>query len=111
MNATSSDLSAVPHAWTHALPPLVLRGRRVLPIVQGGMGVGISAHRLAGSVAQLGAVGTIASVDLRRGHADLMAASAHADKAPSIPRTSRRSIARSAARKPLRKAEDWSPST
>ncbi len=45
------------------------------------MGVGISAHRLAGSVAQLGAVGTIASVDLRRGHADLMSASAHADKA------------------------------
>ncbi len=81
MNAPSSDLSAVPHAWAHALPPLVLRGRRVLPIVQGGMGVGISAHRLAGSVARLGAVGTIASVDLRRGHADLMAASAHADKA------------------------------
>jgi nitronate monooxygenase len=81
MNATSSELSAIPHAWTHALPPLVLRGRRALPIVQGGMGVGISAHRLAGSVARLGAVGTIASVDLRRGHPDLMAASAHADKA------------------------------
>ncbi|HSD42774.1 MAG TPA: nitronate monooxygenase family protein [Burkholderiales bacterium] len=56
------------------LPPLRLKGRALLPIVQGGMGVGISAHRLAGTVARLGAVGTIASVDLRRHHADLMAA-------------------------------------
>jgi nitronate monooxygenase len=71
----------LPPTWTHALPPLVLRGRRVLPIVQGGMGVGISAHRLAGSVAQLGTVGTIASVDLRRHHPDLMAISARANKA------------------------------
>lgn len=37
------------------------------------MGVGISAHRLAGSVARVGAVGTISSVDLRRHHPDLMA--------------------------------------
>jgi nitronate monooxygenase len=36
------------------------------------MGVGISAHRLAGSVAGLEAMGTISSVDLRRHHADLM---------------------------------------
>jgi nitronate monooxygenase len=36
------------------------------------MGVGISAHRLAGAVAKEGAVGTIASVDLRRLHPDLM---------------------------------------
>jgi nitronate monooxygenase len=62
------------------LPPLVIRGRRLLPIVQGGMGVGVSAHRLAGSVAALGAVGTIASVDLRRHHPDLMAASARSGK-------------------------------
>ncbi len=56
------------------LRPLVLRGHRaLLPIVQGGMGVGVSAHRLAGSVAGLGAMGTIASVDLRRHHPDLMA--------------------------------------
>ena len=47
-------------------------GRTLLPIVQGGTGVGISAHRLAGSVAALGAVGTISSVDLRRHHPDLM---------------------------------------
>ena len=54
------------------LTPLRLGGRTLLPIVQGGMGVGVSAHRLAGSVAALGAVGTISSVDLRRHHPDLM---------------------------------------
>ena len=36
------------------------------------MGVGISAHRLAGTVAKHGAVGTVASVDLRRLHPDIM---------------------------------------
>lgn len=54
------------------LAPLSLGGRSLLPIVQGGMGVGISAHRLAGTVASLGALGTISSVDLRRLHPDLM---------------------------------------
>ncbi|NKI94205.1 nitronate monooxygenase family protein [Rhizobacter sp. SG703] len=54
------------------LAPLRLGGRSLLPIVQGGMGVGISAHRLAGTVASLGALGTISSVDLRRLHPDLM---------------------------------------
>ncbi|OGA52488.1 MAG: 2-nitropropane dioxygenase [Betaproteobacteria bacterium RIFCSPLOWO2_12_FULL_62_13] len=54
------------------LPKWTLRGRRLLPIVQGGMGVGVSAHRLAGNVARLGAMGTIASVDLRHHHPDLM---------------------------------------
>ena len=38
------------------------------------MGVGISAHRLAGAVAREGGVGTIASIDLRHHHADLVAA-------------------------------------
>jgi nitronate monooxygenase len=51
---------------------LRIKGKSLLPIVQGGMGVGISAHRLAGSVARLGGVGTISSVDLRRHHQDLM---------------------------------------
>lgn len=54
-------------------PPLVIRGRELLPVVQGGMGVGISAHRLAGAVAREGGMGTIASIDLRHHHADLMA--------------------------------------
>lgn len=54
------------------LPSLKIRGKSLLPIVQGGMGVGVSAHRLAGAVARENAVGTIASVDLRRHHPDLM---------------------------------------
>lgn len=55
-----------------ALDPWNFRGRSLLPIVQGGMGVGVSAGRLAGTVASFGAVGTISSVDLRRLHPDLM---------------------------------------
>lgn len=54
-----------------------IRGRRLLPIVQGGMGVGISAHRLAGAVARAGAVGTIASIDLRHHHTDLSEQAKH----------------------------------
>lgn len=61
-----SRLSAV------GLRALNLAGKKVLPIVQGGMGVGVSAHRLAGSVAREGAVGTLASVDLRHHHPDLL---------------------------------------
>ena len=66
----ASDLMALLGA--SVLRPLRLGGKLLLPIVQGGMGVGVSAHRLAGSVAALGAVGTISSVDLRRHHPDLM---------------------------------------
>jgi nitronate monooxygenase len=69
-----------------AFPPLHLRGKAVLPIVQGGMGVGVSAHRLAGSVARLGAVGTISSVDLRRHHPDLMRETAHCRDRATIDR-------------------------
>jgi nitronate monooxygenase len=58
---------------TTALPAWNLRGRRLLPIVQGGMGIGVSAHRLAGAVAHAGAMGTISSVDLRQLHPDLLA--------------------------------------
>ncbi|MEZ7870489.1 MAG: nitronate monooxygenase family protein [Brachymonas denitrificans] len=49
-----------------------LAGKTLIPVVQGGMGVGISAGGLAGTVARMGAVGTISSVDLRRLHPDLM---------------------------------------
>ena len=55
----------------------VLHGRTLLPIVQGGMGIGVSAHRLAGTVARAGAVGTIASIDLRHHHADLSEQAKH----------------------------------
>ncbi len=51
---------------------LHIKGRTLLPIVQGGMGVGVSAHRLAGAVAAAGAMGTIASIDLHHHHADLV---------------------------------------
>ncbi|MBK6472679.1 MAG: nitronate monooxygenase [Betaproteobacteria bacterium] len=54
------------------LRPLQLGGRSLLPVVQGGMGVGVSAHGLAGAVAAAGGVGTLSSVDLRRHHPDLM---------------------------------------
>jgi len=50
------------------------------------MGVGVSAHRLAGSVAALGAMGTISSVDLRRHHADLMAQTAKSRDRAAIDR-------------------------
>ena len=53
-------------------PLLDIRGRQLLPVVQGGMGVGISGHRLAGAVARAGAIGTLASVDLRRLYPDIM---------------------------------------
>src|SRR5690625_4863267 len=49
-----------------------LRGKKLLPIVQGGMGLGVSVQRLAGTVAAHDALGTISSVDLRRHHEDLM---------------------------------------
>jgi nitronate monooxygenase len=67
-----------------AFPPLVIRGRSLLPIVQGGMGVGVSAHRLAGSVAKENGLGTIAAVDLRRHHADLYEATRHCRDAAAI---------------------------
>ena len=57
--------------------PLVIKGKNILPIVQGGMGVGVSAHRLAGAVAKAGGVGTISSIDLRRLHPDLMEQTQH----------------------------------
>jgi nitronate monooxygenase len=73
-------LSAALPPFATDLAPFTLKGRRLWPIVQGGMGVGVSAHRLAGSVAAQGAMGTIASVDLRRHHPDLMQSSRNAAK-------------------------------
>ena len=54
-------------------PRWTLRGRELPALVQGGMGVGVSAHRVAGHVARLGAMGTISSVELRQHHPDLLA--------------------------------------
>ena len=64
------------------LPLWRLKGCELLPIVQGGMGVGVSAHRLAGTVARAGAMGTVSSMDLRHHHPDLLEQSANTrDKA------------------------------
>ena len=61
---------------------LRLGAKEAVGLVQGGMGVGVSAHRLAGAVARENCVGTISSVDLRRLHPDLMRATARGrDKA------------------------------
>ncbi|AGK99498.1 NAD(P)H-dependent flavin oxidoreductase [Clostridium pasteurianum] len=47
------------------LPPLIIGDLKAdIPIVQGGMGVGISRSRLAGTVASCGAVGVISSVQI-----------------------------------------------
>ena len=62
------------------------RGRTLLPVVQGGMGVGVSAGGLAGTVASFGAMGTISSVDLRRLHADLMEATGALEGPEAKPR-------------------------
>ncbi len=68
------------------LPLFKLKGKELLPVVQGGMGVGVSAHHLAGAVAKENAVGTIASIDLRRHHTDLMEQSLHAKSKDAMDR-------------------------
>lgn len=64
------------------LTPLHLGGKTLVPVVQGGMGIGVSAGGLAGAVAALGGVGTLSAVDLRRKHPDLMAQTEHLCKEP-----------------------------
>lgn len=75
-------------------PELLIRGKRLLPIVQGGMGVGISAHKLAGAVAREGAVGTLASIDLRCHHPDLMASTRHSRDRKAIDEANREALDR-----------------
>jgi len=82
-----TTLNGSPQDWlaqgqAAGLRPLQIQGKTLLPIVQGGMGVGVSASGLASAVARLGGMGTISSVDLRRRHPDLMAQTAHLDKEP-----------------------------
>jgi nitronate monooxygenase len=77
----------VPDNFEHTLlesglNPLLIKGKRILPIVQGGMGVGVSAHKLAGAVAACGGMGTISSIDLRRLHPDLMAKTKYLTPSP-----------------------------
>ncbi len=67
-------------AQDSGLRPWRIGRKDLIPVVQGGMGVCVSAGGLAGTVARLGGVGTLSSVDLRRLHPDLMAATRHLDK-------------------------------
>ncbi|WP_414708329.1 NAD(P)H-dependent flavin oxidoreductase [Ramlibacter sp.] len=76
----AAQLQAI--AARSGLRPWRVGGKTLLPVVQGGMGVGISAGGLAGTVAGLGGVGTISSVDLRRHHPDLMARTADVARQP-----------------------------
>ena len=70
-------------AQGQGIRPWMLNGKTLVPVVQGGMGVGVSASGLAGSVARLGAMGTLSSVDLRRRHPDLMAITEDAHLKPN----------------------------
>ncbi|MFZ8366148.1 hypothetical protein ACO1LR_13225, partial [Staphylococcus aureus] len=45
------------------LKPVMISGREVLPIVEGGKGVGASNGRTAGAFAAAGAVGTLSAVN------------------------------------------------
>jgi nitronate monooxygenase len=48
-----------------SLPELKIKGKTIrLPIIQGGMGVGVSLHRLASAVAVLGGAGVVSSAAL-----------------------------------------------
>lgn len=76
----AAELRAI--ATRSGIRPWRLGGKELLPIVQGGMGVGVSAGGLAGTVAGLGAIGTVSSVDLRRHHSDLMLDAAEAAHTP-----------------------------
>ena len=57
----------------HLFNPLTIRSKELIPVVQGGMGVGVSASSLSSAVARENGIGTIASVDLRHLHEDLLA--------------------------------------
>lgn len=49
------------------LPPLVIKGKKIeVPIIQGGMGVGVSLSPLASAVAEQGGVGIVSSAALDR---------------------------------------------
>ncbi|HPH15225.1 MAG TPA: nitronate monooxygenase, partial [Burkholderiaceae bacterium] len=80
---TATTATALKTLSQHSgLKPWKLCGKDLIPVVQGGMGVGVSAGGLAGTVAGMGGLGTISSVDLRRLHPDLMEKTGHLDKEP-----------------------------
>jgi nitronate monooxygenase len=51
----------------HTLPPLTIKGKKIeVPIIQGGMGIGVSLSPLASAVAAEGGVGVVSSACLDR---------------------------------------------
>jgi nitronate monooxygenase len=58
---------AIVTEYTAGLPPLVIKNKKIpVPIIQGGMGIGISLHPLAGAVAEEGGLGILSSACLDR---------------------------------------------
>lgn len=52
---------------TKSLPELTMRNKKIpLPIIQGGMGIGLSSYTLAGAVAREGGLGVLSSAGLDR---------------------------------------------
>ena len=50
-----------------SLSPLIIKGKKIsIPIIQGGMGVGVSLYPLASAVAKEGGVGIVSSACLDR---------------------------------------------
>lgn len=50
-----------------SLPQIIIKGKRIqLPVIQGGMGVGVSLYPLAGAVAREGGIGVVSSACLDR---------------------------------------------
>jgi len=82
MDAAAAAAALKTLSLDSGLKPWQLCGKDLIPVVQGGMGVGVSAGGLAGTVAGMGGLGTISSVDLRRLHPDLMEKTGHLDKEP-----------------------------
>lgn len=73
LTAEATNMAALRADAAHALSALAddeglrllrLDGKSLLPVAQAGMGVGVSARGLAGTVAAMGGVGTLSSVDL-----------------------------------------------
>ena len=53
--------------FPHDLPPLTIKGKRIeVPIIQGGMGIGVSLSPLASAVAREGGLGIVSSAGLDR---------------------------------------------
>lgn len=59
---------------------MIIKDKQILPIIQGGMGVGVSLGGLAGAVANQGAIGTISSVGIGYRERDFDKNSLEADK-------------------------------